>query len=297
MSRSDAADGGWRAAVVVPLTVAPAFEDALADGDAALSSIALPGSPLWRIEAFFPHVPDRARLLARVSAAALACGMRAPDLDLAPLEARDWASEALQALPPIHAGRFFLHGAHDSGTAPAGSRALQVEAGRAFGTGRHETTRGCLLTLEYLARRRRFRRPLDLGCGSGVLALAMAATWRVPVRATDIDPWAVAVTRENARLNRLAPWVDAVRADGLQHPDLARAAPYDLVVANILARPLIRLAGPIVDALQPGGVIVLAGLLDRQETWVRHAYAQRGFSLWHRLQLGDWPTLLLRRGP
>jgi len=287
---------GWRATVVVPLTVAPAFEDALADGDAALSSFALPQTPLWRIEAYFADTPQRARLLARVSAAAIACGIDAPALELAPVAERDWAGEALRALPPLQAGRFYLHGAHDRGSAPAGSLALEIEAGRAFGTGRHETTRGCLLALDLLARQQHYRRPLDLGCGSGVLALAAATLWRAPVTATDIDPWAVAVTRANARLNRLAPWLEAVRADGLQHPRLARRAPYDLVLANILARPLIELAGPIAAHLAPGGTVVLAGLLARQETWVRHAYAQRGFSLWRRLQLGDWPTLVLRRG-
>lgn len=170
-----------------------------------------------------------------------------------------------------------------------------MDAGRAFGNGRHETTYGCLLALDHLAKTRRYRQPLDLGCGAGVLALAMARLWRVPVVATDIDPWAVAVARDNARRNHLHPWVRPLLSDGFAHPNLAAGAPYDLIMANILARPLQRLAPAIAQHLAPGGRVVLSGLLAKQDAQVRAAYMAQGLYLRRRRLLGEWLTLELTR--
>ncbi|MDA1099425.1 MAG: 50S ribosomal protein L11 methyltransferase [Proteobacteria bacterium] len=287
----------WRAAVVVPAPTVPAFEDALAEDALASSCFELPGSPNWSVEALFEAPADcvelEMKLAARLALAADGWRLPTPRLSLAPLPDRDWVTASLRALAPVRAGRFFVHGAHDRGQAPAGAVALEVEAGRAFGNGRHETTNGCLLTLDQLAKRRRFHRPLDLGCGAGVLALAMSRLWRVPVIASDIDPWAVAVAKANSRKNNLHPWVHPVLADGFAHPALSLRAPYDLIMANILARPLQRLAPAIAAHLAPGGRVVLSGLLTKQDAQVRAAYRSQGLRLVRRRQIGGWVTLEL----
>jgi ribosomal protein L11 methyltransferase len=286
---------GWRAAVVVPGAFAGAFAEALeAEADAA-GAFEVVGTANWCVEAYFAAEPDRAALQARLLAAALAVGLAVPALELAPLLERDWVTETLHKLPPVRAGRFFIHGAHDRDAVPAGTLALEIEAGRAFGTGQHESTRGCLLAIDRLTRARRWHRPLDLGCGSGVLTLALAKCQPVPVTASDIDPWAVRVTQANARHNGLGPWIRAVVADGLDDPVLAARAPFDLIVANILARPLRRLAPALARSLAAEGRIVLSGLLRRQERLVLNAYLDQGLALERRIVLGDWSTLVLRR--
>ncbi|MBT4044619.1 MAG: 50S ribosomal protein L11 methyltransferase [Rhodospirillaceae bacterium] len=292
----------WQACVVVPPQAIAAFDEALneAPGMEALASSSfeiqggeVEGGALWKIEVLFAPPVDQLVLEARVALAASSMDMAVPGLSLVALPDRDWVTHALHALPPVHAGRFFVHGAHDRGKSPAGAMALEVEAGRAFGNGKHETTYGCLLALDRLGKVRKFQRPLDLGCGAGVLALAMARLWRVPVVASDIDPWAVAVTRENSRGNHLHPWIKGVLADGFAHPALSSRAPYDLIVANILARPLQRLAPAIAAHLAPGGRVVLSGLLAKQDAQVRSIYRDQGLFLRRRRQIGEWITLEL----
>ncbi|MEQ9639549.1 MAG: 50S ribosomal protein L11 methyltransferase [Alphaproteobacteria bacterium] len=273
-----------------------------------------------------------------------------PDLDalelgdlvaaVEPLPERDWVAESQRQLPPVHAGRFYVHGSHDRGTAPAGALALEIEAGPAFGSGLHETTQGCLILLDQVLRQRSSSRPtspvlsaprggegrscddvnapspplggervgvkwryenaskpntaLDLGCGSGVLALAYAKATRRPVLASDIDPPAVHTTKENAALNRLARHVTAIQADGL-HDRLLRRRRFDPILANILARPLIRLAPGLARRLAPGGDLVLSGLLRRQALPVLMAYRARGLRTMRRLDRGQWTSLWLRK--
>jgi ribosomal protein L11 methyltransferase len=289
----------WRARVVVPGPSVPAFEEALCAEPLACSSFEIPGGGQWSIEMLLSPPVDRADLESRLARTARSLDLPAPPLGLEPLPDRDWVAASLRQLPPVSAGRFFVHGAHDRGTARmqarGGAIALEVEAGRAFGNGKHETTYGCLLALEHLAKAGRFNRPLDLGCGAGVLALAMARLWRVPIVASDIDPWAVHVARANAWLNHLHPWVRPVRADGFAHPALSTGAPYDLIVANILARPLQRLAPAIARHLAPGGRVVLSGLLAKQDAQVRSAYLSQGLYLVRRRRLGEWLTLELAK--
>ena len=275
----------WRVVAVVPRAEVAAVEAAFEDAE-ALSSFEIDAGPLWRVEALYP---DKAAATA-AGKTARALGFEAK---VAALPKRDWVAESLKGLPPIRAGRFWLYGEHVAEPPPAGSIAFRIEAGPAFGTGQHETTRGCLLALEALARRRRFAAPLDLGCGTGVLALAMARLWRVHVTASDIDPVAVRETLANAAINGMAPWIDGVTAAGLAAPALAGRGRYDLIVANILARPLVRLAPDLRRALAPGGALVLSGLLRKQERQVLAAYLPFGFRLRRRFTLGDWPTLLL----
>jgi ribosomal protein L11 methyltransferase len=207
----------------------------------------------------------------------------------------DWIRLSQEGLPPVRAGRFFVYGAHDAGVVPHGVIAMRIEAGMAFGTGHHETTALCLAVLSDLAKRRRYRNVLDLGCGTGLLAIGAVKLWRRHVIASDIDPEAVAVARENALVNGEAPLIRAIVADGLTHPAIVKAAPFDLIVANILARPLTQLAPAIACALAPGGVLVLSGLLHWQENLVVGYYRPQGLILRRIWRDGSWSALVLER--
>ncbi|HXQ16376.1 MAG TPA: 50S ribosomal protein L11 methyltransferase [Caulobacteraceae bacterium] len=210
-----------------------------------------------------------------------------------PLADADWLAMALSGLPPVRAGRFFVFGAHDRGRIPANAVGLRIEAGAAFGTGHHGTTTGCLLAFDALLKARRFNRVLDVGTGTGVLAIAAARTGARRAVGTDIDAVSVRIARENARLNQAR--ARFVSADGLAHRVVASAAPYDLAFANILARPLVRLAPHIRDALKPGGTAILSGLLRSQQRFVLAAYLSLGFRLRRRVLRDAWATLVLER--
>lgn len=283
----------WQISLLVPKSVVEAFE-AVVDTAVGLSVFETGNGEIYRIDALFAEPPDVAELNARSIAVAAALDMPPPELHMTAVPEVDWVARSQAASPPIAAGRFHVHGRHDRSTAPAGAIVVELEAGRAFGTGQHETTRGCLLMLDRLARRRQYCRPLDLGCGSGVLAIAMARLWRRPVLASDIDPIAVRVAGDNARRNGVGRLVRTAAADGVIR---RRGQPHDLVMANILARPLIRLAPAIARVTAADGRVVLSGLLKSQERQVLSAYRSFGFSLCCRVTLGDWPTLALHRRP
>jgi ribosomal protein L11 methyltransferase len=205
---------------------------------------------------------------------------------------RDWVRHSLEGLAPVVAGRFFLHGSHDRDRRRQGGVPFEIDAGTAFGTGHHGTTAGCLLALDAVLKRRRPERILDLGCGTGVLAIAAALAAKRKILATDIDPEAVRVAGLNARLNGVTPLLNGVTAPGLKHTRIARGAPYDLIFVNILARPLIRLAHGLKALLAPGGTLILSGLTRDQIRWVSAAYRNRGLVSSQTLMLGNWATLV-----
>ncbi|WP_217569427.1 50S ribosomal protein L11 methyltransferase [Mesorhizobium sp. GbtcB19] len=207
----------------------------------------------------------------------------------------DWVSRSLEGLKPVRAGRFFVHGSHDRAKRHAGDLAIEIEAGLAFGTGHHGTTAGCLEMLEQVVQRERPRNALDLGTGSAVLAIAVAKLARIPVLATDIDPVAVRVAAANARLNHVKALVETVTAPGFHHPIFARRAPFDLIVANILARPLMRLAPEMAKHIRLGGSLVLSGILDRQRDAVISAYVGQSFRHVRTLHREGWVTIHLKR--
>jgi ribosomal protein L11 methyltransferase len=205
----------------------------------------------------------------------------------------DWLAMALSGLPPVRAGRFFIYGMHDRGRTPASTVNLRIEAGAAFGTGHHGTTVGCLLAYDRLIKARRFAKVLDVGAGTGVLAIAAAKTGAALAVGTDIDRVSVRISRDNAAVNQTR--ARFVHASGLNHRLVARHAPYDLVFANILARPLIFLAQDIKGALKPGGAAILSGLLRTQERAVKAAYLSRGFHVRFVIRRDAWVALVLQR--
>ena len=207
----------------------------------------------------------------------------------------DWVALSLEGLKPVRAGRFLVHGAHDRQRRRSGDLAIEIEAGLAFGTGHHGTTAGCLEVLEEVARRERPKNALDLGTGSAVLAIAVAKFSHIPVLATDIDPVATRVAADNVRLNGVSSLVETATAPGFHHPVFSRRGPFDLIVANILAKPLMRLAPQMARHLTPGGSIVLSGILERQRNAVLAAYAGQKFRHVRTLQREGWVTLHLKR--
>ena len=237
------------------------------------------------VEALYAQMPD-GELLSKLAGR---------EVYVALLPDTDWIKLSQEGLPPVRAGRFFVYGAHDKGKVPGGVIPIRIEAGLAFGTGHHETTALCLGALSDLAKRRSFANVLDLGCGTGLLAIGTAKLWKRRVIASDIDHVAVEVTRENAVANGEAPLIHAFTADGLVHPALSAHAPYDLIVANILASPLTRLAPQIAGALAPRGVTILSGLLRWQENLVLSFYRGFGLILRDVRRDGPWSALVLER--
>ena len=252
----------------------------------------------WLLEAYSEHAPDAA-LLAAIAALAPSAGMP-PRIE--PVAAQDWLTLSQADLAPIRAGRFFVHVAALAGDVPAGSIAFRIEAGRAFGTGHHATTAGCLAMLDRLEHGHAdFANIIDVGTGTGLLAFAALTLWpKARALASDVDPVSIEVGRENAAVNAVAIGAGTGElalavADGLDHALIAARAPFDLVVANILAQPLIELAPSFGMATAAGGSLILAGLLDHQAAAVLATYASAGFTLADRIDAGEWPTLLLRR--
>jgi ribosomal protein L11 methyltransferase len=247
----------------------------------------------WCLELYFSVPPDEAAIRNLVT---IAAGADAGDaLTFTALEARDWVSESLSGLAPVHVSRFVVNGAHHRGKLPPNLLGIEVEASLAFGTGHHGTTRGCLLALDRLLKASRPRRVLDVGTGTGVLAMAAAKALRRPIVATEIDPKAVAVARANSALNGLRPFLDIVRASGLTCTRRPSWRPFDLVLANILLEPLARLAGPVAAILAPGARVVLSGLLPSQSNAALAAWRCRGLVLERRITLDGWTTLVLQR--
>jgi ribosomal protein L11 methyltransferase len=268
-----------------------ALLDEVAGAVAAFES----GADEWRLDAW-PRAPMLTpELSARLALAAAAAGGKLLDIGEVPLPERDWLTANLLAFPPLRIGRFYVYGSHCEGPVPAGTIGILVDAATAFGTGEHPSTRGCLLALLAWSRYRPIRHPLDIGAGTGILAIAAAKLLHRRVLASDIDPGAVAVARRNIARNAVTEWVRVERRTGYSGRSLRRRG-YDLVLANILARPLAVMAVGLARHLAPGGYAVLSGLLRRQEPTVLAPHRALGLVLERRIVIDGWSTLILRAG-
>lgn len=284
----------WRIAMTAPGRAADALAAALEPYVSALTAMEDAPGGSWSIEGIAEGEPEQAPILTALALAAATVGVPPPDTVIEPLPDVDWLALNRQSFPPIREGRVWVRGSHVTERRPAGSVELLVDAARAFGSGSHATTALCLRALQDLTRRRRPRRVLDLGCGSGILA--MAAAKLVPsarVTAVDIDPVSVATAAANTRLNRTAGRIRTGVSRGWASRLVRRSVPYDLVLANILAPPLCAMAPELARGLAPGGRAILSGLMSGQEARVVAAHRMQGLRLLRRYRRDGWSALVL----
>jgi ribosomal protein L11 methyltransferase len=262
------------------------------ESEAAIAAFERPDGR-WDVTMNFADPPDRMLLREFVTSAADAEVANGIVFDT--VESKDWVKASLEDLVPVPAGRFVVHGQHDRDRIAPNKLGIEIEAALAFGTGHHGTTRGCLLLLDHVLKAWRPRRVLDLGTGTGVLAIAAAKALHERILASDIDPLSVTVARENARLNETGHLVQMIHATGFAAPQFAQRGPFDMVLANILANPLRQLATPMARHLAPSALVILSGLLTHQAPAVIAAYRARGLVPLRHLRIEGWSSLLLRR--
>lgn len=271
------------------------------DEDPALTHLAVdaveeaPGR--WYVTLYLQEAPDDSLTRSLAAATRALFGDSAPAFAIAPLPETNWVAKSLEGLRPVRAGRFLVHGAHDRDKLRPNDIGIEIEAGEAFGTGHHGTTAGCLFAIERAVRTRPVRNALDIGTGSAVLAIAIAKLAHVPVLASDIDPVATRVAAANIRLNGVQPEVQVVTAAGIGARTFRANSPFDLIVANILAGPLVALAPSIRRALAPGGTVVLSGLVPPQQNRVAAAYRAAGLRFERAESREEWMTLTFTLPP
>jgi ribosomal protein L11 methyltransferase len=276
---------------IVAKRVVDLLTESFFEGQAAIAAFEGAGGR-WDITVHFAEAPDQVSIRDLVGLAA--GGEVAADIAFDIVEARDWVKATLEELVPVRAGRFMVHGRHDRAKVPPNKLGIEIEAALAFGTGHHGTTRGCLLLLDHVLKAYRPRRVLDLGTGTGVLAIAAAKALHIKVLASDIDPLSVRVAHDNARLNGTGDLVESIHATGFSAPEFAQRGPFDLVLANILANPLRQMATPMAQHLAPSALVILSGLLPHQAQGVIAAYRARGLLLKRHIRIEGWSSLLLQ---
>lgn len=286
----------WTVSIIVPGEAAGLFQLALEP--LCLAVAAEISGAHWRVTGYGEEPPDAAALETALAVAAAGAGIAPPQPMLAKLPDTDWLAENRKSFPPVRVARFYIHRSHHDRPPGDGRVAIRLDASLAFGSGTHASTQGVLLALDALARRRRFRRVLDLGTGSGILAIAAAKLWPARIVAGDIDPASVRMTRANAAVNGVAARITAYVGAGLRavpRPSRSGDERFDLVLANIQVRPLTGLAPAIRRRIVPGGCVILSGLLRADEAEALAAYRAQGLRLAARYPLGDWVTLALER--
>lgn len=283
----------WKIEFFVPTAQQDMFCDAVEPFCDVLSIFAVEATGESRLTAFGSEAPDEAVLNAAMEEVATAAGVSAPHIHVVWLPDIDWVAENQAHFEPVRAGRFYVHDSYHLDPPPPGSVPVLVDAATAFGTGHHGTTRGCLEALERLIRADAVSGPiLDLGCGTGILGIAAARALRIPVIASDIDPIAVSMTRANVQRNGVLPYMRSFESRGLEAAEVRRYGPYGLIFANILARPLQRLAPSIAASLANGAPVILSGLMRSQEQQVFSAYKVQGLALRARIHHDEWSTLI-----
>jgi ribosomal protein L11 methyltransferase len=272
--------------------VSDLLTESLDDGEAAIAAFER-SDGLWDITVHFADAPDQNRIRELVALAANDSVAQGIVFDT--IEAKDWVKASLEGLAPVPAGRFVVHGHHDRSRIPPNKQGIEIEAALAFGTGHHGTTRGCLLLLDDVLKKKRPQRVLDLGSGTGVLAIAAAKALRRHILASDIDPPSVIAARENARLNSVGNLVQLICAKGFSAPQFRAQAPFDLVLANILANPLRQLAPVMAAHLARSATVILSGLLPHQARSVIATYRANGLILLRHIQIDGWSSLMMKR--
>lgn len=284
----------WKIELSVPTPHNDAFADALGPFAGAVSMFPVEGTGESRITAYGADEPDEVRLKAELEAMASALGVPVPPVHVVWLPDIDWVAENQARFTPVRAGRFHVHDSYHLDPAPAGTIPIMVDAATAFGTGHHGTTHGCLEAFDRLFAAGAVCAPiLDLGCGTGILGIAAAKAARLPVIASDIDPVAVRMAQQNIHVNGVRQYMQAMHSRGLEAAEVRRHGPFGLVFANILSRPLQRLAPAIAAARAPGAPVILSGLLHHQEPAVLSAYRTQGLTLRMRLRRDEWSTLVV----
>jgi ribosomal protein L11 methyltransferase len=272
-------------------SVADVLTEIFPEGEAAIAAFERPDGR-WDVTVHFADAPDQALVREFVGRAAGKTIAQGVSFDT--IEANDWVKASLEDLVPVPAGRFVVHGQHDRARVPPNKLGIEIEAALAFGTGHHGTTRGCLLLLDHVLKAYRPRRVLDLGTGTGVLAISAAKALHIKVLASDIDPLSVKVAHDNARLNGSGDLVETIHATGFSAPEFAQRGPFDLVLANILANPLRQMATPMARHLASSALVILSGLLPHQAQGVIAAYRARGLVLKRHIRIEGWSSLLLQ---
>ena len=276
------------------------FADAFDDSASAVTSLVNEDGTDQKTIAYFEEAPDRIEVIARIALLAQTAGIEAPDVTIEKIPQTDWLEHVYRGLHPLELGNFYLYGSHEKEVNPGNRIPLLVDAATAFGSGHHATTAACLIMLSNYSKNHSPEKMLDLGCGAGTLAMGMAKLFNRKVIAVDIDPEAVRVTEANAALNNCAELLITATGD-VTAPVIQQHAPYDLIMANILTRPLIQMAPELSAQLAPGGALILSGLLTQQEPDVIAAYEKQGLKIQrackihNAVRLEDWSALLLSR--
>lgn len=286
----------WRLFLQTTQDLAPVFEESLAPYAVAVSWYeANEEGTIWTVDATMSTKPDVHFMQAIIDVAAQLMGVLPPQIKVEKIPDTDWMEATWKNFPPRQIGRFYVYGSHSKLPVPENLIGLEINAATAFGSGEHETTTGCLLTLEDLSKDHQFSKPLDMGCGSGILAMAITKLWSIPVLAVDNDPESVRVTKENAIINQCQSFLEAFCSEGFSDDRVQKKGPYDLIVANILAKPLCLMSVDMVANLQPKGLIVLSGLLDRQIEEVVDSYQKAGVVLADQRLIHGWATLTMKK--
>jgi ribosomal protein L11 methyltransferase len=290
----------WRLSFDIPLQSADLLGQYLEDCALSVSCYEGADEDHWIVEAILKmddsQIPEIEYYQTLISNAAQELGLESPEIVIEPLPDTDWLEQTWKNFPPRQIGQFYVYGSHTKAIPPANLIGLEINAATAFGSGEHETTTGCLLTLDALKQAgHQFLNPLDMGCGSGILAMGIAKIWQVPVLAVDNDPEAVHVTQENARLNHCDAFIVPFCNEGFDGTGVQSKGPFDLITANILANPLCLMAVDMVENLKTGGRIVLSGLLTRQRDEVIKAYESAGAQFLNEKIIGNWTTLELTK--
>lgn len=288
----------WKVEIVVPAAVGDTIAQVLEDYTGAVSLFPAPAGGAMLVSGYAASEPDEPALRAALDAASRDAGIAAPPVDIVWLPAMDWAAANRESFAPLCVGGVWIRDSYHEEPAPQGAIPLVVDAATAFGTGHHATTQGCLIAVDHFV-----RRPgllplgpvLDMGCGTGILGMAAAKRLRRRVMATDIDPVAVEMARFNVKRNGLGASIQAICSRGYNTHVIRQGGPYALILANILARPLIRMAPDCASHLQPGGYVILSGLLTTQERAVQAAHRQQGLTPVARYRIDDWSTLVMQR--